>query len=98
MTRSRRSLRPAVLGGQVRTSSSRCIARPSEIEVAWRQALRSLGSGSILFIVGLLLSTEFLESDVPTFWQDLLGNGVFLVTGWVGLWFPLDLLFFPASL
>jgi hypothetical protein len=68
-----------------------------EIEVAWRQGLRSLGTGSILFIVGLLLSTGFLEPDVPTFWQDLLGNGVFLVIGWVGLWYPLDLLFFARQ-
>ena len=68
-----------------------------EIEVAWRQGLRSLGSGSILFIVGLLLSTGFLEPDVPTFWQDLLGSGVFLVIGWVGLWYPLDLLFFARQ-
>ena len=68
-----------------------------EIEVAWRQGLRSLGSGSILFVVGLLLSTGFLEPDVPQFWQDLLGNGVFLVIGWVGLWYPLDLLFFARQ-
>ena len=68
-----------------------------EIEVAWRQGLRSLGSGSILFIVGLLLSTGFLEPDIPRFWQDLLGNGVFLVIGWVGLWYPLDLLFFARQ-
>jgi hypothetical protein len=68
-----------------------------ETQVAWRQGLRSLGSGSILFLVGLLLSTGFLEPDVPQFWQDLLGNGVFLVIGWVGLWYPLDLLFFARQ-
>ena len=68
-----------------------------ETEVAWRQGLRSLGSGSILFLVGLLLSTGFLEPDIPQFWQDLLGNGVFLVIGWVGLWYPLDLLFFARQ-
>jgi hypothetical protein len=68
-----------------------------EIEVAWRQGLRLLGSGSILFVIGLLLSTGFLEPDVPQFWQDLLGNGVFLVIGWVGLWYPLDLLFFARQ-
>jgi hypothetical protein len=68
-----------------------------ETEIAWRQGLRSLGSGSILFVVGLLLSTGFLEPDVPQFWQDLLGNGVFLVIGWVGLWYPLDLLFFARQ-
>ena len=68
-----------------------------ESEVVWRQGLRSLGSGSILFVVGLLLSAGFLEPDVPQFWQDLLGNGVFLVIGWVGLWYPLDLLFFARQ-
>jgi hypothetical protein len=68
-----------------------------ETEVVWRQGLRSLGSGSILFVVGLVLSAGFLEPDVPQFWQDLLGNGVFLVIGWVGLWYPLDLLFFARQ-
>ena len=68
-----------------------------ETEVAWRQGLRSLGSGSILFVVGLLLSAGFLEPDIPEFWQNLLGNGVFLVIGWVGLWYPLDLLFFARQ-
>jgi hypothetical protein len=68
-----------------------------ETELAWRQGLRSLGSGSILFVVGLLLSAGFLEPDVPQFWQNLLGNGVFLVIGWVGLWYPLDLLFFARQ-
>jgi len=37
------------------------------------------------------------RADVPQFWQDLLGNGVFLVIGWVGLWYPLDLLFFARQ-
>jgi hypothetical protein len=68
-----------------------------ETELTWRQGLRSLGSGSILFVVGLLLSAGFLEPDVPAFWQNLLGNGVFLVIGWVGLWYPLDLLFFARQ-
>ena len=68
-----------------------------ETEMAWRQGLRSLGTGSILFVVGLLLSSGFLQPDVPDFWQNLLGNGVFLVIGWVGLWYPLDLLFFARQ-
>jgi hypothetical protein len=68
-----------------------------ETELAWRQGLRSLGTGSILFVVGLLLSAGFLEPDIPEFWQNLLGNGVFLVIGWVGLWYPLDLLFFARQ-
>jgi hypothetical protein len=68
-----------------------------ETEVVWRQGIRSLGSGSILFLVGLLFSAGFLDPDVPQFWQNLLGNGVFLVIGWVGLWYPLDLLFFARQ-
>jgi hypothetical protein len=68
-----------------------------ETQVAWRQGLRSLRSGSVLFVLGLLLSSGFLEPDVPQFWQNLLGNGVFLVIGWVGLWYPLDLLFFARQ-
>jgi hypothetical protein len=78
-----------------------CEARLARVQretaLAWRQGLRSLGSGSILFVVGLLLSAGFLEPDVPQFWQNLLGNGVFLVIGWVGLWYPLDLLFFARQ-
>ena len=37
-----------------------------ETEVVWRQGIRSLGSGSILFLVGLLLSAGFLDPDVPS--------------------------------
>jgi Na+/melibiose symporter-like transporter len=64
---------------------------------AWRQGISSLGTGSVLFVIGLLLSTNFLEPDVPEFLQNLLGNGVFLVIAWIGLWYPLDLLFFARS-
>ena len=60
----------------------------------WRQGLRSLRPGTLLFLVGLLLSTDFLEPDVPEFFQQVLGNGVFTVIAWVGLWYPLDLLLF----
>jgi hypothetical protein len=75
-----------------------CIRRNERNEregaVLWRQGLDSLRPGIPLFLVGLLLSTGFLEPDVPEVWQDLLGNGVFLVIAWVGLWYPLDLFFF----
>ena len=60
----------------------------------WRQGLRSLRPGIVLFLVGLLLSTDFLDPDIPEVLQQVLGNGVFLVIAWVGLWYPLDLLFF----
>lgn len=62
-------------------------------EVIWREGLQSLVSGSLLFVVGVLLSLDFTQPETNQFWQELLGNGVFLVIAWVGLWYPLDLLF-----
>jgi hypothetical protein len=87
------TLREAV----ARWCRSRYGAVDRERRTLWRQGLRSLRSGSLLFIIGLLLSTDFLDPDVPEFWQNLLGNGVFLVIAWVGLWYPLDLLFFARQ-
>lgn len=59
-----------------------------------RLAVAALRPGVPLFLVGLLFSTDFLAPDVPEFFQNLLGNGVFLVIAWIGLWYPLDSLFF----
>ncbi|NMO89577.1 hypothetical protein [Actinomycetospora sp. TBRC 11914] len=78
-----------------------CAARTERVEresrSLWRQGLWSLRGGVALFVVGLVLSTNFLDPDVPQFLQDVLGNGVFLVIAWIGLWYPLDLLFFARS-
>jgi hypothetical protein len=78
-----------------------CVARTERVEresrSLWRQGLWSLRGGVALFIVGLVLSTNFLDPDVPQFLQDVLGNGIFLVIAWIGLWYPLDLLFFARS-
>jgi hypothetical protein len=64
-----------------------------ERAVMWRQGRQSLLSGGVLFCIGVLLSFAFTRPGMPEFWQELLGNGVFLVVAWVGLWYPLDLLF-----
>jgi hypothetical protein len=76
---------------------ARMVRTERERRVFWRQGLWSLRGGTILFVVGLALSSDFLEPDVPQFLQDALGNGVFLVIAWIGLWYPLDLLFFARS-
>jgi hypothetical protein len=62
-------------------------------QVIWRSGVRSLWSGSLLFLAGVVLSFAFTRPGEDEFWQELLGNGVFLVVAWVGLWYPLDLLF-----
>ena len=68
-----------------------------ETRVLWRQGLRSMYSGVLLFVIGLLLSSEFLSPGMPTILQEALGNGFFLVLAWVGLWYPLDLLIFARQ-
>ena len=78
-----------------------CAARTERVEREsrgqWRQGLWALRGGLVLFVVGLALSTDFLDPEVPQYLQDLLGNGVFSVIAWIGLWYPLDLLFFARS-
>jgi hypothetical protein len=64
-----------------------------EHNLIWRQGKRSLLSGSLLFVSGIALSYLFTRPEVGEFANQLLGNGVFLVVAWVGLWYPLDLLF-----
>jgi hypothetical protein len=96
------ALADAEVGARLETGLRRwCAARTERVEresrSLWRQGLWSLRGGTLLFIVGLVLSTGFLEPDVPQFMQDVLGNGIFLVVAWIGLWYPLDLLFFARS-
>ena len=64
-----------------------------EHNLIWRQGKRSLLSGSLLFVSGIALSYLFTRPEMGEFANELLGNGVFLVVAWVGLWYPLDLLF-----
>jgi type II secretory pathway component PulM len=44
--------------------------------------------------VGVALTSEFTSEGWPGEVRSLLGEGVFLVIAWVGLWYPLDALFF----
>lgn len=64
-----------------------------EHDLIWRQGKRSLFSGSLLFVSGIALSFLFTRPEMGWLANELLGNGVFLVVAWVGLWYPLDLLF-----
>ncbi|RDH76157.1 hypothetical protein DVS77_23545 [Mycolicibacterium moriokaense] len=64
-----------------------------EHNLIWRQGKRSLLSGSLLFVSGIALSYLFARPEMGEVANQLLGNGVFLVVAWVGLWYPLDLLF-----
>lgn len=48
-------------------------------DLIWRQGMRSLVSGSPLFVVGIGLSYLFTRPFVGEFAGELFGNGVFLV-------------------
>jgi hypothetical protein len=65
--------------------------------VARRDGVAAFGIGIVLFALGLWLSAIFSARNLPTTVQQLLGNGVFLVIAWVGLWYPLDTLVFTGQ-
>lgn len=59
-----------------------------------REERQSLTVGGLLFLLGIGLSAEFTQSLWPPEIQSLLGDGIFLVLAWVGLWYPLDYFIF----
>ncbi len=84
----------ANLAASVRSYCELSVRRANrQHKLIWRQGMRSLISGSLLFVVGIALSYLFNRPLVGEFASELFGNGVFLVVAWVGLWYPLDVLF-----
>lgn len=78
-----------------------CELRLRETELSRRVVRRdgwaAFGIGLLLFALGLWLSSVFLSRGIPEALRELLGNGVFLVIAWVGLWYPLDSLVFTGQ-
>jgi hypothetical protein len=86
-------------GDYVRRAVQRyCHLRIGQTDLALRsqrrEAIAAMGVGGVFFLIGLGLSYYFEQATQPTSLQVLLGNGVFLVIAWVGLWYPLDMLVF----
>ena len=62
-----------------------------------RDGLQTLLSGAVVLAIGLILSEAVLRThSIPKELRDFLGNGLFLVVAWVGLWYPLDTLFYSG--
>ena len=59
-----------------------------------REQRYSLLVGLLLFVLGVGLASEFTASYWPGELKSLLGEGIFLVVAWVGLWYPIDYLVF----
>jgi hypothetical protein len=68
-----------------------------ELEAIRRDGLQTLLFGAVVLAVGLVLSEAVLRTrGWPKELRDFLGNGLFLVVAWVGLWYPLDTLFYSG--
>jgi hypothetical protein len=65
-----------------------------EVKAQQREGLGALRIGTVLFAIGVALSYLLTRNTVPDTVQAVLGNGVFLLIAWLGLWYPLDLLVF----
>ncbi len=65
-----------------------------ELENQRREGFTALRIGSVLFFLGIALSYVLTRNSIPDTVQAVLGNGVFLLIAWLGLWYPLDLLVF----
>jgi hypothetical protein len=70
----------------------RLVENANELRTLRREGLGALAIGGVILVLGLFLSGFLSRSSVPTTVRDYLGQGVFLVVAWVGLWYPLDTL------
>ena len=64
----------------------------SERAALRRVGLAALGVGLPILFVGLALYTLLHRTHATDFLRIHVGNGILLVTAWVGLWYPLDTL------
>jgi hypothetical protein len=65
-----------------------------ELRALRREGFSSLWIGLLSLASGLLLSEAFRRSSLPETVRVFFGDGVFLLVAWVGMWYPLDLLFY----
>jgi hypothetical protein len=67
-----------------------------ELDAISRDGWQTLMSGAVVLFFGLILSEAVLRAKIPKEFRDFFGNGLFLVVAWVGLWYPLDTLFYAG--
>ena len=63
----------------------------NDLRAVRQDAWRALGVGTILFAVGLIVSTIVTQSSAPQLIK-VLGDGLAVVVSWIGAWYPLDTL------
>lgn len=67
-----------------------------ELSAAQREGWQTMFFGAVVLAAGLALATVFTKSYWPQAIRVFLGDGVFTVIAWVGLWYPLDTLIFSG--
>jgi hypothetical protein len=67
-----------------------------DLGAAQRDGWQTLLLGLVVLAAGLALSTIFTENRWPQTIRVFFGDGVFLVIAWVGVWYPLDTLFYAG--
>ena len=55
-----------------------------------QEVVVAFGVGLVLFVLGVVFSFYFDRSSLPELLKLLIGDGVFVIVAWVGLWYPLD--------
>lgn len=77
-----------------RYADARVQRQKRELAALERKGIRALQIGLVFWGVCLLLSILFFGMEaLPDFWSHFLGEG-FLIAGWVGLWYPIEVLLF----
>lgn len=78
--------------------ASYCGLRAREVErekdALMSDGRSSLGIGILVLAVGLIVSQAIHHVDLPEQLDTFLGDGLFLVVAWVGLWYPIDTLLY----
>jgi hypothetical protein len=67
----------------------------NEIRMLRREGFRTLLIGLSLFVVFGILAETVVRTALPSPVRDFLGeDGLFVVVGWVGLWYPIETLLY----
>jgi len=97
----RAKLKPGLACGVAAAVERYCvmgIARAEhEIRLLRREGFRTLLIGLALFVIFVTIAESIVHTGVPLPISDLLGaDGLFLVVGWVGLWYPIETLLYSG--
>jgi hypothetical protein len=69
----------------------------NDIRLLRREGIRTLGIGLFLFAVFVSVAEAVVHTGLPSPVRNFLGeDGLLIVVGWVGLWYPIETLLYSA--